>query len=90
MEHKQVIWKYPVKPEMTLDLPMNAELLTIQMQGNEPMLWVRLTPIEHKEQRRFRAIPTGEAFVGDRLHYIATFQVDNLVFHMFEERLYGE
>ena len=82
-----VIWKYPLGPgKNELKLPKGAELLTAQMQGSGPQLWVKLDPKAEKVYREVRVLATGEAFNGDGFRYISTFQLEggSLIFHAFE------
>lgn len=81
-----VIYKYPVTPEFELELPPDAFVLTVQMQRDNPVMWVLLDPEAPKVTRRFITLATGEQteIEAKDLWYINTFQVDYLVFHLFE------
>lgn len=80
-----VIYKYPVDPEFQLSLPINAQILTVQMQGDTPHMWVKLHRDEPKRIRKFITFGTGHK-IPDNLDllYIGTFQPEGLVFHLFE------
>jgi hypothetical protein len=85
----ETIYKYPVDVRMQLDLPADAQPLTVQLQQGQPQLWVRLNPLAATIRRTFRVFGTGHPLEGaGHLTYIATFQLDNggLVFHVFEDQ----
>jgi hypothetical protein len=84
---EKVIWKYQVKPRFDLDLPEDALVLSVQVQGEEAQMWVLLDPEAPKVKRTFDAIPTGRRFDASHMHYIGTFQMDWMVFHLFEVTL---
>ncbi len=86
---RTVVYKYRVRVEDEFDvpLPVGSEVLSVQMQHGEPVMWVRHTSDTTKiESRRFRLAGTGHLIVGEWLH-IGTFQMSggDLVFHLFEE-----
>lgn len=84
------IYKYGIEPknEITIELPMGAKVLNIQMQHNVPQIWCLVDPSAEMEKRSFRLFGTGHEIneSGENLLYINTFQMyeDNLVFHLFE------
>jgi len=85
------IFKYPVliQDHFTLELPKDAEILTVQTQRGTPQLWAMVDSETEKEKRYFRLTGTGHPLGDDYLriiNYIGTFQMGNgtLVFHLFE------
>lgn len=90
---KQIIYKYPfqVTVEFALNLPKDAKILTVQVQGGIPCIWVLFTKQETQEteNRFFRVIGTGYdiEYKPNSLKYIGTFQLENGSFigHLFEE-----
>jgi hypothetical protein len=85
----QVIHKYEVKPEFTLELPPNSKVLTVQAQAGKVQMWVMEPAGKSKfvQRRRFLCRATGIPFdTHDPHFYIATFQFPEqaLVFHLFE------
>ena len=85
------IYKYPVliKDHFTLELPVGAEILTVQTQRGTPHLWARVDSETEEETRYFRLSGTGHPLGEDYIriiNYIGTFQMENgaLVFHLFE------
>lgn len=80
----QVIWKYPLAPRCTHEMPAGAQILTVQEQDGVPMLWALVDPDLPMEGRVFVVVQTGERFDGYGLRYIGTFQT-NFVYHAFEQ-----
>lgn len=84
----QTIYKYPVMPETTLQLPSTATVLTVQMQHGNPHMWVLLDPEAPTQSRHFRIYGTGHP-IPDTVTaatYVGTFQLEQgtLIFHLFE------
>jgi hypothetical protein len=88
----KAVWKYTLKPVVTLDIPMGAEILTIREQGEDICLWALVDPEAEKEPRRFLVVGTGHTVPDPdegpeiSLRYIgsAHLQRGSLVFHAFE------
>jgi hypothetical protein len=85
------VWKYeiPIADEFTLDLPDNAELLTVQVQPMQGvMVWALVNPEAPKRRRTFHLAGTGHPmeYKPHDLRFIGSFQLDGgaLVFHLFE------
>lgn len=85
------VWKFTVKPEtdFAIEMPVGAQILTVQMNGSKPMFWALVKPSNLTEVRRFSCYGTGHAIERlDDLKYIGTFQMDItamiMVFHLFE------
>lgn len=83
----KTIYKYEIKPEITfIDMHSNAKILTVQNQNKVPQLWVLLDTEDPLETRVFHTFGTGHVIPDDiNLVYIATWQLDWMVFHTFEE-----
>jgi len=83
------IWKYELKDNKTsLSLPYDAQILSVQVQHGEIMLWAKLNPRSSKVSRVFRVIGTGQTLEPNKnLFYIDTIQMGgcSYVFHVFEE-----
>lgn len=81
------IFKYEieVKDQITLLMPKNAEIISIQVQRWKPYLWALIDVDETKTERYFYLFGTGME-VKDGLKYIGSFQMydGDLVFHLFE------
>lgn len=84
------VFKYPipVEDEFRLELPVEAQILTVQVQGNRPYLWALVDPAAPHDEIRFRLAGTGHPIEEDILGhgYIGTFQLNGgaLVFHVFQ------
>lgn len=86
------IWKYEIGAIpgcFTVQIPKSADVLTVQMQGNIPVMWCRVNPRAHREVRAFFVVGTGIGFDAERLTYVQTWQDSrrSLVWHLFEDKL---
>lgn len=88
----KVIWKYEINKGsyFELELPKDAEILTVQAQNNFPMMWALVNQEADKEVRKFATIGTGHE-IPDSINkvlkkYIGTYQIEDgfYVFHVFE------
>jgi hypothetical protein len=75
--------------DFTLEMPKDAEILTVQTQNEKPCIWALVNPENDKELRYFEVYGTGHGIhydMGIERKYINTFQLDDgsLVFHLFE------
>ncbi|MFX0202612.1 MAG: hypothetical protein ACFFCW_41440 [Candidatus Hodarchaeota archaeon] len=88
MKSKQVIWKFPLKMDdsQTIDMPVDAYVLSIQTQHNIPCLWVMCSSDAPKRTRTFETFGTGHPMPIASREYVGTYQVNNgnHVFHVFE------
>ena len=88
--HK-TIYKYPIKTTdlQNLIIPLTAEILSLQVQDNQPCIWALVDPKE-KETRavNLETFGTGHPVaydMGVSREFINTYQLNNgLVFHVFE------
>ncbi|MEN6293881.1 MAG: hypothetical protein ABFD07_17925 [Methanobacterium sp.] len=85
----QTIWKYTLesKEMQDIELPEDAEVLTVQNQNGNICMWVRLDPTAPKVYRTFGVFGTGwNVITGSNFKYIGTVQLDGgaFVFHIFE------
>jgi hypothetical protein len=84
------VWKYPIMAadHFSLPLPEGAQVLTVQTQGHDPMLWALVDPSAKLVERHFRLAGTGHEIIEapESLKYVGTFQLPTLglVFHLFE------
>lgn len=83
------IYKYKLQPGRTvLDLPDGAQVLTVQMQGDDACLWAMVEPHKPTGRRFFDVYGTGHPMPADPGDYVATFQQRNewgtLVWHVFD------
>jgi len=80
------IWKevLTMGRHQTLSLPSGAKILDVQMQGNDRCLWFLCNTEAPREFRQIAIYLTGELLPDKPGKYIATFQDDIYVFHVFE------
>lgn len=90
------ILKYHILPDMMdIEMPKDAQVLTIQCQNDIPVIWALVNPDNEKEKKHFELfgtghdVPTRQGQKGRTIpikrKYINTFQMkDGLVFHLFE------
>ena len=82
-----IVWKFPfpIMDDLEFQMPVGAKVLTVDMQGANPAMWVLCDPTAKLETRRFRVAGTGHN-IDYPVSYIGTFQMRGgaLVFHLFE------
>lgn len=81
------IWKYSLAPGRTVhDMPADAKVLTVQMQGDEVCLWALVEPHLPMRRRFFDVYGTGHGMPADPGDYVATIQMEGgaLVWHVFD------
>lgn len=82
------VFKYTIEPDdyVTLQLPLDAEVLSVQEQNGHPQMWALVDPRKATESRTFRLAGTGHEIEDDNPKFIGTFQMKELglVFHLFE------
>ena len=84
----KTIWKYELEPGKTQSIwmPGYANILDVQLQGSNPVLWALVDPAIPNEERRFQLVWTGEEMSNlEYSGYIGTFQAGPTVWHLFEE-----
>ena len=85
----KTIWKYQLRHLVTvLDMPSGAEILTVQMQGEDLCIWALVDPSQPNEARQFHVYPTGAIEAPDSAEcYVGTVMNlnDSQVWHVFEE-----
>lgn len=87
-----IIFKYTfeVDPEVEIEMPKGAHILTVQVQHGYPTIWAIVDPEQPKEIRHLRLFGTGHPLDIDPAasRYIGTFQLDmgNFVGHLFEAK----
>lgn len=80
------IYKYtlPVQGVIEMDLPVGAQLLTLQAQFDIPCLWALVTPDAEREIRHLRMYGTGHPIDHDPGQYIGSFHLHGGAVHLFE------
>ncbi len=90
---KNIIYKYPlpidVMPtakEFSIKMPLGAEVLMVDSQGNKGFLWARVEIENREEERQFCIYATGEEFDSRARAYIGTVftATGSRVWHVFE------
>lgn len=84
----KVIWKYPIKVEaqQSIEMPIGAEILCVQMQGEQPCLWAKVSPDGWPRAKTIVIHPTGHEFEDYAGRYIGTFQMQGgmYIWHVYE------
>lgn len=83
------IWKFTLATIgiQILNMPTEAEILTVQMQDNAICLWARVDPANGVTQRMLEIFGTGHKMDNAPRAYIATVQVPGLVWHIYERNV---
>ena len=82
-----MIYKYELtlQTHQVIDMPYAAEILTMQMQGDQIMLWANVDTEKETTPRTIVIAGTGEPILTEGLHtHIATIQMGLMVWHFFE------
>lgn len=86
MSHR-VIWKYEVSPNISIDLPADAQIIHADALDEGIFIWVLVSPDAPKVKREFAVYGTGHMICHDKpMDHIGTvtFKNSGLVFHVFE------
>ena len=80
------IREYVLEPLITIWMPAGAEILTAQEQDGDIYLWALVDPTGYNEKRTFEVYGASGPLMypGHKRKYIATVQVNEHVFHVFE------
>lgn len=83
------IWKYEISADQTIiEMPKDAEILSVQVQHEVPRIWALVDPENPIEERVIEIFGTGHKIPceGISRKFIGTFQLygGSLVFHLFE------
>jgi hypothetical protein len=87
----KTIWKYIlcVAGRQTFPMPDGAQVLSVQMQGNDVCMWAMVDPRARKKCRTFHVFCTGHEISDpyDLCHVgtVQDFGGSPLVFHVFED-----
>jgi len=80
----KTIYKYTLDShDCTLQLPKDAEILTVQLQNQIPTLWALVNPMTVTEERHICIVGTGWD-VEDTMKYITTYMDGYFVWNAFE------
>ena len=88
---KKTIWKFALKitDRQSFEMPIDSQILTMQVQKGIAFLWILCDPKEKKETRYFETFGTGHSIhydMGIDRNYIGTYQIfdGSLIYHVFE------
>jgi hypothetical protein len=76
------IWKYKLS-ESGIEMPIDAEILSVQLQNDIPHIWAMVSPQNELEKRKFVIVGTGQSFDDTNMKYIGTYQDGPFVWHLF-------
>ena len=81
----KTIWKFPLEivDRQPVSIPVGAQLLDVQMQGDQPCLWALVDTESPRITLVVRIYGTGHEIRDDPGLYLGTFQERTLVFHVF-------
>lgn len=81
-----VIWKWEISIGYTVMMPADAQILTVQMQGQSACIWALCDRNAELKERHLAIYATGQELPEEPGEYIGTFQAHGgaLVFHVFE------
>ncbi len=81
------IWKFNLKvqEEQIIETPENAEILDVQMQDGQPVMWIICDPKAPKIEVKINMHGTGWTIDNNRSndHYLGTVQQGSIVWHYF-------
>ena len=83
----QTIWKFPlpISEPLRVAMPAGATLLTVQMQGEQIVVWGLVDPEAPRIERRFYLVGTGHAVPPGKPIYLGSVQpFSGLVLHIFD------
>jgi hypothetical protein len=86
-----IIYKYPLQltSDQYLDMPQGSSILSIQIQRGAPTLWALVDDtVPRLSTKRIRMTGTGHELphgLANNLRFISTVQLDELVWHFFED-----
>ncbi len=84
----RTIWKFPIfaPQRYTTMMPVGAEILSVQVQGEEAQMWALVDPNQPGEPRTFQSFGTGHPVDAEIVKHLGTVQFDggDLIFHVFE------
>lgn len=83
------IWKYVIRTtdEQRIEMPLDSEILAVQIQLREPVIWCLIDMDAKKAFRKLHTFGTGHLIKNNYTgKYIGTYQVcDGLgAFHLFD------
>lgn len=85
----KAIYKYPfdIQGEINIEMPKDAQILSIQVQHEIPCIWALVNTKVKKEMRKFVLHGTGHPVeILHEMKHVGTFQLGggNFIGHLFE------
>lgn len=79
------VWKFPIQPGRGVEMPVGAEIISMQTQKGVPTLWAIVDPANSLEKVNIHVAGTGHNLPDNIERFIGTFQIDDgaFVFHVF-------
>lgn len=86
----KTIYKYPlaITGNQAVVMPIKAEILSVQFQGEDLCIWAAVDPTERKHVKIFHIFGTGHPIPEpEKMRYLGTAQQfgGRLVWHVFEQ-----
>jgi hypothetical protein len=87
-EEVRHIYKYILNDK--IEMPEGAQILSVQVQQNIPVLWAMVDPEAPKRDYYFDILPTGVVTNHKKLDYIGTIQTHggSIILHVFSHFTY--
>lgn len=81
----KTIYKYILEfdKKQQIELPLDAEMLSVQLQNGQICLWAKVSTTLPKIKRVIHIYGTGHHIEEDNLSYIGTVQDGGYVLHIF-------
>jgi len=78
-------YEFEIQDNIKIEMPVDAKILTVDMQGLKPCVWALVEDSAPKEIRFFKLFHTNDHAPVSSAAYIGTFQMHwgALVFHLF-------
>ena len=88
----RTIWKYSItdRPYQKIEMPLNAEILCVQLQDNIPTLWALVETENPKKPFNILTYYTGSYFIEKKAKYVGTYQLAGLLHHVFVDDIHKE
>lgn len=82
----RTIWKFPfqVAGSFTVDMPADAEILAVQLQGVVPCMWALVDTDLPVMTETFLIVGTGHRAPDEGAVHVGTFQQGPFVWHVFQ------
>lgn len=91
----KTIYKYqfPIHDQVSIAMPIDAEILSVQVQRGQPCIWALVDPYARQTSREILLFGTGQPIDGHEIgRFVGTFQIDggDFIFHLFEKATHSQ